>query len=175
MVAEVSDEKLGSQLYSKVVHKVQVLTKLKVPVKLGQDFKHAVLSQLVVLVNSFEDNLDLLLWSQLSITGWERVHRLVEPVYKSLDNWPIDLSLQLGLLLFGGHAVPSLDKKALEERTVPFVAQLGFVDHGVKFPLENGALLVFLFLGLPVSLPLLLQFFFESFLFSQFISVSVTV
>ena len=70
-MAEVPNEELGPQLDSKVVHKVQVRTKLKISVKLGQDFKHANLSQLVVFVNGLEDDLNLLLWPQLSIAGWK--------------------------------------------------------------------------------------------------------
>ena len=174
-MAEVSDEELRPQLDLKAIHEVQVLTKLKVPVELGQDFKHAGLSQLVVIVNSFEDDLDLLLGPKLSIAGGKRVHRLMEPVHESLDNWPIDLSLQLGLLLFGSHACPSLAKKTFEERAVPFIAQLGFVDHCVKFPLDHVALPVFLFIGLPVSQPLLLQLFFESTSFRPFVNINITV
>ena len=60
MVAEVPDKELGPQLDFKVIYKVQTRTKLKVPVKLGQDLKHAGLSQLMVFVNGFEDNLNLL-------------------------------------------------------------------------------------------------------------------
>ena len=71
MVTEVSYEELGPQLDYKVVHEVQARTELKVLVKLGQDFKHADLSQLVVLVDSFEDDLDLLFRPQLSIAGWK--------------------------------------------------------------------------------------------------------
>ena len=93
MVPEVPDEELGPQLDSKAVHEVQARTELKVPVKLGQDFKHSGFGQLVVFVNGFEDDLDLLFWPQLSITNWERVQRIYEPVHKSLDNGPFDLAL----------------------------------------------------------------------------------
>ena len=90
---EVPDEELGPQLDPKAVHEVQARTELKVPVKLGQDFKHAGLSQLVVVVNGLEDDLDLLLWPQLSIAGRKGIYRLLEPAHKSLDNWPIYLTL----------------------------------------------------------------------------------
>ena len=93
MVTKVPDEELGPQFDCKVVHKVQARTELKVPVKLGQDFKHSGFGQLVVFVNGFEDDLDLLFWPQLSITNWERVQRIYEPVHKSLDNGPFDLAL----------------------------------------------------------------------------------
>ena len=53
MVTKVPDEKLGPQLHFQVVHEVKARTKLKVPVKLSQDFKHALLSQLDVSINDF--------------------------------------------------------------------------------------------------------------------------
>ena len=78
------------------------------------------------------------------------------------------------MLLFGGQAIPSLGKKALEEWAVSFVAQRSYVYHGFIFSLENVALPVFLIKGLLFSQPLFLQLFLESSSFSLFLTVSVT-
>ena len=69
MMAKATNEKLSPQLECKVVHEVQVRTKLEVLGKQLQDVELAVLSQLVVLIHGFEDDLDLLLGPELGETG----------------------------------------------------------------------------------------------------------
>ena len=81
---------------------------------------------------------------------------------ESLDNWPINLSLQLSLLFFFAQSLPGLGKELHEKRAVFIVTQLSLLDHGAVLSVKDVGLFVFLIKSLLVPLPLLLFSFSES-------------
>ena len=61
---------------------------------------------------------------------------------QSIDYWPIEFPLELGLLVLFTHSLPELWENGFEELAVSFVTQLSLIDYGVIRTVEHVAPLI---------------------------------